>query len=54
MTRLLQGDVGCGKTIVAALAILDVIEAGKQAAFMAPTSVLAKQHDEFLVNIFLS
>ncbi|MFZ8865141.1 MAG: ATP-dependent DNA helicase RecG [Rickettsiales bacterium] len=52
MTRLLQGDVGCGKTIVAALAILDVIEAGKQAAFMAPTSVLAKQHDEFFSEYF--
>ena len=52
MTRLLQGDVGCGKTIVAALAILHVIEAGKQAAFMVPTGVLAKQHESFFNEYF--
>jgi ATP-dependent DNA helicase RecG len=44
MHRLLQGDVGCGKTIVALLAALLVIENGHQAAFMAPTEVLAEQH----------
>ena len=44
MQRLLQGDVGCGKTIVAALAICQTIEAGYQAAFMAPTEILAEQH----------
>jgi ATP-dependent DNA helicase RecG len=44
MQRLLQGDVGCGKTIVAALAICQAIEAGYQAAFMAPTEILAEQH----------
>jgi ATP-dependent DNA helicase RecG len=46
MIRLLQGDVGSGKTIVALLAMADVIEAGRQAAMMAPTEVLARQHFE--------
>jgi ATP-dependent DNA helicase RecG len=44
MLRLLQGDVGSGKTIVALLAMADVIEAGRQAAMMAPTEILARQH----------
>ena len=44
MQRLLQGDVGCGKTIVAALAACQAIEAGHQAAFMAPTEILAEQN----------
>ena len=42
--RLIQGDVGCGKTIVALLSAIDVIESGHQAAIMAPTEVLAQQH----------
>ena len=42
--RMLQGDVGCGKTVVAMLAALPVLEAGHQVAFMVPTEVLADQH----------
>jgi ATP-dependent DNA helicase RecG len=46
MARLLQGDVGCGKTLVAFVSALSVIESGDQVAFMAPTELLAVQHSE--------
>jgi ATP-dependent DNA helicase RecG len=46
MQRLLQGDVGSGKTVIATLACLAAIQSGHQAAFMAPTEILARQHYE--------
>ena len=44
MLRLVQGEVGAGKTVVAMLAMLDAVEAGGQAALLAPTEILARQH----------
>ncbi|MGI9490982.1 MAG: ATP-dependent DNA helicase RecG [Geminicoccaceae bacterium] len=51
MLRLLQGDVGSGKTVVAALAMLHAIEAGTQAALMAPTEVLTRQHAASIADL---
>ena len=48
MLRLLQGDVGAGKTLVALMAMLAAVEAGAQAALLAPTEILARQHGETL------
>ncbi|HTZ35997.1 MAG TPA: ATP-dependent DNA helicase RecG [Stellaceae bacterium] len=51
MMRLLQGDVGSGKTVVALLAMLIAVESGAQAALMAPTEVLARQHHATLARL---
>ncbi|MEG0329786.1 MAG: ATP-dependent DNA helicase RecG [Longicatena sp.] len=52
MYRMLQGDVGCGKTLVAAFGLYASVLAHSQAAFMAPTEILAKQHYQNLVTLF--
>ncbi|MBE6549643.1 MAG: ATP-dependent DNA helicase RecG [Ruminococcaceae bacterium] len=52
MSRMVVGDVGCGKTVCAAAAILIAIQSGKQAALMAPTEILARQHYADLKNWF--
>lgn len=54
MQRLLQGDVGSGKTVVAAIACLTAAKAGWQAALLAPTSILAEQHWQTIQKIFKS
>ena len=50
MSRIIQGDVGSGKTVVAMLAMADVAAVGKQAALMAPTEILARQHFETIAK----
>ena len=52
MFRIIQGDVGSGKTIVSLLAVINVIKSGYQCAFMSPTEILAKQHFELTKKIF--
>ena len=52
MSRMLQGDVGSGKTVVAAVAALCAVAAGKQVALMAPTEILAEQHHRTITELF--
>ncbi len=52
MSRILIGDVGCGKTVCAALAVYNALANGGQAAIMAPTEILARQHAESLAPMF--
>ena len=54
MNRLFQGDVGSGKTVVAGLAMYAAVTAGKQAALMVPTEILAEQHLQSLTSLFPS
>ena len=52
MSRIVVGDVGCGKTVCAAAAMLIAVENGRQAALMAPTEILARQHYQDLAPLF--
>lgn len=52
MNRLLQGDVGSGKTIIAAIALFAAVKSGHQGAFMVPTEILAEQHVRSLTKLF--
>jgi len=51
MSRLLEGDVGSGKTVVATMAALNIVKSGYQVAFMAPTEILAKQHFKSIIKM---
>jgi ATP-dependent DNA helicase RecG len=51
MLRLLQGDVGSGKTVVALMAMAAAVEAGGQAVLMAPTEILARQHHATIIAV---
>ena len=52
MFRIIQGDVGSGKTIVSMLSIINIVKSGYQCALMSPTAILSKQHYELSKKIF--
>lgn len=52
MSRLIQGDVGCGKTVVAAALCYSIVKNGMQVAFMAPTEILSNQHYKYFLKLF--
>ena len=52
MFRIIQGDVGSGKTIVSLMAIINIIKSGYQCALMAPTEILSRQHYDLSKKIF--
>lgn len=52
MSRLVQGDVGCGKTLVAMIALLRAVESNCQGAILAPTDILARQHGQTMISLF--
>lgn len=52
MSRLIQGDVGCGKTLVAMVALLQAVESNHQGAILVPTDILARQHAQSMIPLF--
>ena len=54
MYRLIQGDVGCGKTIIALLIVAEFLNNGYQVVIMSPTEILAKQHYDYFKKFYIN